>query len=347
MHLGLFENIQWPEETTQRDQFDNAIEQTLIAEQLGFDSAYFVEHHFTRHGILSATLAVLSYLAARTSTIRLGTAVLVLPFHDPARMLEEASTVDLLSNGRLELGVGRGFQWTEFNGFDIPMDESSARYEETVRFILQAWTEPGTFSFQGEFHSYNDISIEPKPVQQPYPPLWLAAGSAESATKTGRLGLRLQLSSGVSMTRIPEMIAAYKAGLAEGGHEFNREHVLVSRLTHIAETRARAWEVAGPHYDWFRKMVAQVTPPPGSVSSRNANPLLPNLTEAIGEGDHDPGYFFCTPDEASRALEDMEAMGVGHVVFQGNWGGMAQDDVLRSMRLIGSEVIPHFAAAVR
>ncbi|HLF78071.1 MAG TPA: LLM class flavin-dependent oxidoreductase [Dehalococcoidia bacterium] len=347
MHLGIFQNIQWPEETDQRQQFGNAIEQTLIAEQLGFESAYFVEHHFTRHGILSSTLAVLSYLAGRTSRLRLGTAVLVLPFHDPVRLVEEAATVDLLSGGRLELGVGRGFQWTEFNGFGLSLDDSSARYDEALEIILKAWREPERFSYEGRFWRYANISVEPKPLQAPHPPVWAAAGSPESATKVGRLGLRMQLSSGVSLRRIPELIAAYRVGLAESGYAFDSEHVLVSRITHVAETRQKAWETAQPHFEWFRRMVAAVTPAPGqSNGRRNSNPLLPQLDGPIGSGEGDPGFFFCTPDEAIQCLEDLSAMGVGHVIFQGNWGGMPQEDVVRSLRLIGQEVLPNFAATV-
>jgi alkanesulfonate monooxygenase SsuD/methylene tetrahydromethanopterin reductase-like flavin-dependent oxidoreductase (luciferase family) len=341
VHLGIFQNIQWPEETDQQQQFDNAIDQTLIAEQLGFESAYFVEHHFTRHGILSSTLAVLSYLAGRTSTLRLGTAVLVLPFHDPVRLAEEAATVDLLSRGRLELGVGRGFQWTEFNGFGLTIDESTARYDEALEVILKAWREPGRFSHAGQYWTYNDISVEPKPLQKPHPPVWAAAGSSESATKIGRLGLRMQLSSGVSLQRMPDLIGAYRAGLSEAGHAFSSENVLVSRITHIAETRARAWEIAGPPYEWFRKMVATVTPAPGQTNGRrNSNPLLPQLSGPVGSAEGDPGYLFCTPDECCEFLTKLEAMGVGHVIFQGNWGGMAQEQVLHSLTLIAREVMP-------
>ena len=347
MRLGLFQNVQWPESTAQKQQFDNAIEQTLYAEQLGFDSAFFVEHHWTRHGILSSTLALLAYIAARTSRIRLGTAVLVLPFHNPARLAEEAATVDLLSNGRLDLGVGRGFQWTEFNGFDIPIEESSERYDEALDVILKSWREPGNFSYHGKFWTYNDISVEPKPLQQPHPPVWVAAGSPASATKAGRLGLRMQLSSGVPLDRVAPMIEAYRSGLEESGHAFSSENVLLSRITHIEETRKRAWEVAGPYYDWFRKMVAQVSPAPGKASNFNPNPLPPKLTGPIGSEPDDPGFLFCTPDEATRYISEVAALGVGQVIFQGNWGGMPNEDVMRSLRLLGREVLPNSVTAAK
>jgi len=345
VRLGIFQNLQWPEPTVQREQFDKAITQALIAEQLGFDSAYFVEHHWTRHGILSSTLAVLAYLAGRSSTIRLGTAVLVLPLHNPARMLEEASTVDLLSGGRLEMGVGRGFGWKEFDGFGQPLDESQARYDESLAFILKAWREPGTFSFHGKFWSYNDISVEPKPLQRPHPPVWAAVGSPDNAARMGRLGLRIQISSGVPMQRIPGLIEGYRVGLAEAGLPYSGDHVLVSRWAHLEATRALAWEIAAPAFDLFRRNLRLVAQPPApDQPQRPVTPLLPNLDGPVGKVEGDAGYLFCTPDECCGVLEDLSAMGVGQVIFQGNVGGMSQEDVVRSLRLIGNEVLPHFAA---
>jgi alkanesulfonate monooxygenase SsuD/methylene tetrahydromethanopterin reductase-like flavin-dependent oxidoreductase (luciferase family) len=346
MKLGLFQNIQWPEGSDQRVQFDNAIEQTLLAEQLGFDSAFWVEHHWTRHGILSSTLALLAYLAARTTRIRLGTAVLVLPLHDPVRLVEEASTVDLLSGGRLELGVGRGFQWLEFDGFGQDIDESQARYDEALDVILKAWRQP-KLSHSGRYWIYRDVSVEPKPLQRPHPPVWAGASSKASAERAGRLGLRLMLSSGVQFDQIAPMIDAYRTGLGDGRHTFSSDHVLLSRWAHIAESRARAWEVALPYFNWFRKTVAEVSQRPGQKSNFDPSPLKPKLRGPIGSDPDDPGYLFCTPDEASRYIEDVQALGVGHVVFQSNLGGIPQEHALRSLTLIGREVIPHFSAGVK
>ena len=144
MHLGLFQNIQWPETTDQRGQFDNAIEQTLLAEQLGLRLRLLRRAPLDapRHPVFDAGACSATWRRGRRR-IRLGTAVLVLPFHDPARLVEEAATVDLLSNGRLELGVGRGFQWTEFNGFGLSLDDSTARYDEALEIILKAWRDAG------------------------------------------------------------------------------------------------------------------------------------------------------------------------------------------------------------
>ena len=121
MKFGIFHSVQLPDPTRQNEYYRDALEQVLWAEQLGYDSVWMTEHHFSRHGIVSASLSVLAYLAALTSRIRLATAVTVLPFHNPIQLAETAATVDLLSNGRLDLGVGRGYQWGEFRKFNIPM----------------------------------------------------------------------------------------------------------------------------------------------------------------------------------------------------------------------------------
>jgi alkanesulfonate monooxygenase SsuD/methylene tetrahydromethanopterin reductase-like flavin-dependent oxidoreductase (luciferase family) len=260
--------------------------------------------------------------------------------------VEEASTVDLLSGGRLDLGVGRGFQWLEFDGFGLDIAESRARYDEALEVILKAWRDP-KLNHKGRYWRYGDVSVEPKPLQKPHPPVWAGAGNKESAKKVGRLGLRLMLSSGARFESITPMIGAYKAGLAEGGYAFSSDHVLLSRIAHIAETRARAWEIAGPHYNWFRKTVAEVSQTPGQPSRFNANPLTPKLTGPIGSEPDDPGFLFCTPDEASRYIENVQALGVGQVIFQGNWGGLPQAEMLRSLTLVGREVIPHFMAPAK
>ena len=125
MKFGLFHSVQLPDPSQQERYYREALEQVLHAERLGYSSVWFTEHHFTRHGIVSDTFSVLAYLAGITSSIRLGTAVTVLPFHNPVRLAEQTATVDVLSNGRLELGVGRGYQWGEFHRMGIPMDEAT------------------------------------------------------------------------------------------------------------------------------------------------------------------------------------------------------------------------------
>src|SRR5213076_459689 len=141
--------------------FRDFIEYNIEAEALGFHSTFIVEHHFTGYGQVSATLNLLTWLGARTRTLRLGTAVLVLPWHNPVLLAEQAATIDLLSGGRLEFGVGKGYRHNEFSGFCIPFSEAAARFEESREVILKAWTSNERFSQHGTFWNFENVVVEP------------------------------------------------------------------------------------------------------------------------------------------------------------------------------------------
>ena len=153
MKFGLFQSVQLPDPKEQVRYYQEAMAQVLYAEQLGFDSVWITEHHFSRHGIVSATLSLLAYLAGVTSTIRLGTGVTVLPFHNPIQLAEEVATVDLLSDGRLDFGAGRGFQWGEFHKLNIPMEEARATWKRPVCSLIDFhWT------FRGKLGSFLGVT---------------------------------------------------------------------------------------------------------------------------------------------------------------------------------------------
>ena len=162
------------------------IERVVEAEQLGFYGVYLVEHHFTGRGQVSASLSLLSHLAALTSTMRLGTAVVVVPWHNPLLLAEQAATVDVLSAGRLDLGVGKGYRDYEFTGFGIEPEQAQGRFDEAMEVVRAAWTAAGRFSHHGWYWNFEDVTVEPVPVQRPHPPLWLGAGSAASIERAAR-----------------------------------------------------------------------------------------------------------------------------------------------------------------
>ena len=148
MKFGLFGSAQARRRGSDLDSaqgFRDFIDYNVEAEALGYDSTFVVEHHFTGFGQVSASLNLLTWVAARTSTLRLGTAVLVLPWHNPVLLAEQAATIDLLSGGRLEFGVGKGYRHNEFAGFCIPIGEADARFEESLSVILRAWTSDERF----------------------------------------------------------------------------------------------------------------------------------------------------------------------------------------------------------
>src|SRR5882672_9912587 len=177
MKFGLFGGAKSSGEGAVGDSlgYRKYIDYVLYAEELGYHSVFVVEHHFTGVGQLSASLNFLSYLAGRTTRMRLGTAVVVLPWHNPVLLAEQVATLDLLSNGRLDFGVGKGYRPPEFSGFCIPQDESTARFDEAIDVIRQAWASKDRFSYEGKWWKYDNIVVEPAPLQKPHPPFWMGA----------------------------------------------------------------------------------------------------------------------------------------------------------------------------
>ena len=169
------------------------VETAVEAEALGDHSTFLVEHHFGGAGQVAASLNLLTWIASRTKTLRIGTAVIVLPWHDPVMLAEEAATVDLMSGGRLDFGVGKGYRHTEFTGFRMDASEAEPRFDEALALIIKSWTSDERFSHAGRFWQYEDIIVEPPTAQRPHPPIWIAAGSPDSLRKVGRLGANLIL----------------------------------------------------------------------------------------------------------------------------------------------------------
>ena len=180
------------------------VDRNVEAEDLGYCSTFLVEHHFTGFGQVSATLNLLTWVGARTSTLRLGTAVLVLPWHNPVLLAEQAAALDLLSGGRLDFGIGKGYRYNEFAGFCIPMEEADERFEEALSVIIKAWTSDTPWSHRGKYWRFDSIVVEPPTAQKPHPPLWMGAGSPESIAMTAQRGYNLLLDQFASVDQIGE-----------------------------------------------------------------------------------------------------------------------------------------------
>jgi len=289
-----------------RDYIDGVIE----AEALGIHGNFLVEHHFSGIGQVSASLSLLAYLAGQTSTIRLGTGVIVMPWHNPVLICEQAATVDLLSDGRLDFGVGKGYRYIEFEGFKVPMDEAQERFEEAMRLIRTAWTTEGRFDFRGKRWNYDNIVVEPDPVQKPHPPLWHAAGRPESLAYTAREGYNLFLDQFATNKVIGERLAIYKKALADCGREYDPMGVGVARALLIVdnaeereaaiETRARALEF----------MNAFGTSADGKQKSSMVSD--PNLRLATEQG-----ALLGNPDQIIEQLHALQADGIEYVLLSG------------------------------
>ena len=190
MKFGLFGGAKSAGEGSVGDSlgYRKYIDYVLHAEKLGYHSVFVVEHHFTGVGQLSASLNFLSYLAGRTQRIRLGTAVVVLPWHNPVLLAEQVATLDLLSDGRFDFGVGKGYRQPEFSGFCIPIEEATERFDEAMAFLRKAWSTDDRFSHHGARWHFDNIVIEPRPraSSRIHRCGWAPAASSRSGVRRGR-----------------------------------------------------------------------------------------------------------------------------------------------------------------
>src|ERR1700676_5091710 len=208
-----------------RDWIDNNVE----AEALGFHSTFVVEHHFTGFGQVSASLNLLTWLGARTSTLRLGTAVLVLPWHNPVLLAEQAATLDLLSGGRLDFGVGKGYRYNEFAGFCVTMDEADARFDEAMDVITKAFVSDTPFSHRGQYWQYDNVVVDPPGAHRPPPPFWMGAGSERSVRQVATRGYKLLLGQYDLAEDVIRHIAQFRSDVRARGRLYQPMQVGVAR----------------------------------------------------------------------------------------------------------------------
>lgn len=330
MKFGLFGGPRSREgvEDGYRQGYMPYLDGVVEAEALGYYSNFLVEHHFSGMGQVSASLNLLSWLAARTSKIRLGTAVVVIPWHNPVLIAEQAATVDLLSNGRFDFGVGKGYRHIEFHGFRIPMEEATERFEEAMALIRKAWTTEGRFSHRGKRWSYDDIVVEPSCVQKPHPPLWLAAGQPESLRYTAQNGYNLFLDQFATFEVILRRLAIYRETLAAVGRAYDPLGVALARALLIARTPAEREKAIAARARALEVMNAFGRSPDGRAKSSMVSD--DDLRKATEEG-----ALIGPPSEIVERLRRLEAEGIGYVLLNAS----SQDD----LRAFAREVMPAFS----
>ncbi len=238
MKFGVFFLLEQPPGKPQERVYADALGQAAYAEELGFDAVWLAEHHFSEYGICPSMAVLAGALAQRTRRVRLGTAVTILPFNHPLRIAEEWAMVDLLSGGRVDFGVGRGYQPAEYAGFDLPMSESRERFDEALAIIKQAWTRERV-SFEGKHYRVRDVEVLPKPVQKPHPPIRIACVSPDTFERVARQGEKFL--SAPSITPVHLMQGAYEAYARvwrESGHPAAELEIPALYFTHVGEDAA-------------------------------------------------------------------------------------------------------------
>jgi alkanesulfonate monooxygenase SsuD/methylene tetrahydromethanopterin reductase-like flavin-dependent oxidoreductase (luciferase family) len=338
MRFGLFGSAQARRagpDTDSSQGFREFIENNVEAEALGYYSTFLVEHHFTGFGQVSASLNLLTWLGARTRHLRLGTAVLVLPWHNPVLLAEQAATLDLLSSGRLDFGIGKGYRHNEFAGFCIPLEEAESRFEEAVEVVTKAFVSETPFSHFGKYWQFENIVVEPPTVQKPHPPFWMGAGSRNSVSEVAQRGYDMLLGQHALAEETLEHVAQFKSEVEARGRVFNPMEVAVARAVHIANDAADKAAAIERRYQGHMRINRLARRPDGETRTRY---ILDDEKEARHESAE--SALFGTPDEIMCKLEILRKGGVEYVII--NFGGSREN-----IRRFARDIMPAFAGEPR
>lgn len=336
--------------------FHQSLEQIELADRLGFHCVWQVEHHFlTEFSHSSAPEVFLGAVSQRTKNIRIGHGVVLLPmaYNHPARVAERVATLDILSDGRVEFGTGRSGTPIELEGFGINPAETKEMWDESLRAIVRMWSDD-TFCHQGRFFSMPERSVWPKPVQQPHPPLWVAATSPTTFEQAADRGLGVLCFIIGQPDNLVSRIATYRDRVKTANPigAFVNERVAGFTVTLCLDDDEEARRIGGPAALWYTGMLGSIlgewrhqTVPGyeyyGNVgrdaaqqSAREAGSLIDSGTFCIGD-----------PDACIRVIERYQQAGVDELLCLMQVGRVSHEKIMRSIELFGKHIIPRFGGS--
>ena len=359
MQIGMFYQIQVPKPWTPTSDFDRyweMIDQIVLAEELGFRSVWLADHQFrTEWSHSSAPDVTLGAISQRTSQIRLGIAVAVPPVEHPLHIAARTATLDILSNGRVDLGVGRSGYPYQMAAFGTDLADATGMVDEALEIIPRAWTE-GEFSYQGKYFTIPPREVHPKPVQKPHPPIWLGCSQEETFKKAGELGLGCLAMSGGGPDRLTQLIQAYRNSIKDTKPVGKRvqDKVSISMLAICSESRQKAQERGSEILDWYRQQQSlrdvrvwqeqDSTAVPDDYQwhyQRSTSSDSPKRDDASSLDLIKSGrYCIGNPDDCLRYLEQYSPTGVDEIMPLFQIGPIAHQEVMETLRLFGKHVIP-------
>jgi alkanesulfonate monooxygenase SsuD/methylene tetrahydromethanopterin reductase-like flavin-dependent oxidoreductase (luciferase family) len=321
-----------------------------LAEPLGFDSLFALEHHFTGYAMSPAPLQLLAYFAGRTRRIALGTAVIVLPWYDPIRVAEGIALLDIMCGGRCLFGFGRGAASVEYEGMRIPMGEARGRFAEAAQIVVMALSQP-EFEFKGEFFDIPRTSIRPRAISHPERRFYASSVSPESATLMAKLGFSMLLIMQNEWTKCAGDIEKFYAIAAEAGHRPHRPLILtnVSCAESRSEAQERAlkylgakWDSIESHYRFGDGHLAKVR---GYESYEALTKTYAKMKDPAARAKATEFYVSIqivgTPDDCLQKIAELKRLtGLDHLICEFAWGGLPHEEAETNMRLFASQVLP-------
>ena len=341
MEFGLFTEFSRVPTISESTAFDEAMAEVKAAEALGYDTMWLAEIHFQRdRSVLASPLVIAAAIAACTRRLKIGIAVQVLPLSHPLHLAEDVATVDQLSHGRLDFGVGRSGLPDHYRGYNVPYAESRDRFFETLEILQRAWTQE-RFSFEGKYFTFRDICLMPKPYQKPHPPIRVAATTDETYPLVGRMGLPIFLAVRTTpIAHLKKCIGSYHEAWEAAGHP-GRGDVALIVPAYVAENAQDARDEPEQSMMYFLRAIGEMLATGTTKRAEDGERLLRiTYDEVLKEL-----AIYGTPEMvAERLIELREALGYSTLsVWMNSGGRVPHERVMRSMRLFAERVIPRLA----
>jgi len=357
MKFGLLYEMEtprpWNEEHNEYHTYWEALAQIELADRLGFDHVWEVEHHFLEEYSHSPAPEVFfGAVSQRTKNIRISHGVRLLPFNfnHPIKVAEQAAVLDILSNGRVELGIGRSTTAQELDGFNVDYDRTREEVKESLEIIVKAWTDE-ILEYDGKLMKVPPRRVVPKPIQKPHPPMWMACVAPDSYEMAGDRGLGV-LSFNFNWEQVQNAMATYRAFCAKRSNlipKFANENFAGVAIMHVAENKEEeAIGLEGAR--WFLHNVAKLFEPLMVKNKLYSYEYLRNVfamdldpkdaTDAQLKDHH--MVVVGNPDEVIRKLENFQKAGLSQVICFKQAGRIPHVNIMKSIRRVGQHILPHF-----
>jgi alkanesulfonate monooxygenase SsuD/methylene tetrahydromethanopterin reductase-like flavin-dependent oxidoreductase (luciferase family) len=341
MDFGLFTDFHVRIGMDQAEAFEESFDQVAVMEDLGIDSVWLAEHHFSpERSVLASPLVIASAIAARTNRIRVGLAVHVLPLTNPLRVAEEAATVDHISKGRFNFGIGRSGLTKYYQGYNVPYPESRPRFLEALQIIMKGWHQD-TFSYEGEYHTFHDVTVVPKPFQKPNPPTTVAVAGEDTFPLIGEMGYPIFVSANSPIPQLQERLEQYKQARVKAGYS-DPPDITLRIPAYVGEDAERAF--TDPKESTIHAIQYAARELISSAANEENRQRLREMAATPYEDIVRQRVMYGTPDAVSDRLRQyQEELGITGVVLEMNYGGQVPyENVVKSARLLAEKVVPQF-----
>jgi alkanesulfonate monooxygenase SsuD/methylene tetrahydromethanopterin reductase-like flavin-dependent oxidoreductase (luciferase family) len=319
------------------DFYAEQLAQTRYAEELGYDEIWLTEHHFAEDGYSPAILPIASAIGAITTRIRIGTYLVLLPLHNAVRVAEDAATVDIISNGRFDLGVGQGYAPGEFAAYGIDRKARARRLEEGIEVMRGAWTQED-FSYAGKHYNVHNIRLMPRPIQSPHPPLWIGAGAPKAIERAARMGCHYQSLAS------PQSQKIYDDALRKAGRDPKNFNAAQLHFTYVGRTTDEAWAHAQDHLHymitWYMRWLVE------SGDLRGVTPTVPEASKLRDSQSMFPIVIGSPEEVAAKLNRSFGEVRTTHLVLGMHLPGIAPERSRHSMELFAREVAPNLKPRV-